>query len=76
MEKMESYSDINLESSPSRQQQHLAALTVRPVVLGRRGDSSANGFVDGKIGEFQFYNRELTMEVLQNYNAKKSKYGY
>lgn len=49
---------------------------VRPLVLGRRGDSSANGFVDGKIGEFQFYNRELTAaEVLQNYNATRAKYG-
>ena len=50
---------------------------VKPVRLGRRGDSSADGFVDGKIGEFQFYNRELTMtEVYQNYLATKSKYGY
>ena len=49
---------------------------VRPLVLGRRGDSDANGFVDGKIGEFQFYNRELTAaEVLQNYNATRGKYG-
>ena len=50
--------------------------SVRPLVLGRRGDSSANGFVDGKIGEFQFYNRELTSaEILQNYNATRGKYG-
>ena len=50
--------------------------SVRPLVLGRRGDSNANGFVDGKIGEFQFYNRELTAaEVLQNYNATRARYG-
>ena len=47
----------------------------RPLVLGRRGDSSANGFVDGNIGEFQFYKKELTAaQVFQNYNATKSKY--
>jgi hypothetical protein len=50
--------------------------SVKPLVLGRRGDSHANGFVDGKIGEFQFYNRELTgAEVTQNYNATRGKYG-
>ena len=50
--------------------------SVQPVVLGRRGDSSPNGFVDGKIGEFQFYNTELTAaQILQNYNATRSKYG-
>ena len=50
--------------------------SVKPVVLGRRGDSSASGFVDGKIGEFQFYNTELSAsEILQNYNATKGKYG-
>jgi hypothetical protein len=49
---------------------------VKPLVLGRRGDSSANGFVDGKIGEFQFYQGELTSsQVLQNYNATRGKYG-
>ena len=49
---------------------------VKPLVLGRRGDSSPNGFVDGKIGEFQFYNTELTAaQILQNYNATRSKYG-
>ena len=50
--------------------------SVKPLVLGRRGDSDANGFVDGKIGEFQFYNRELTAaEISQNYNATRGKYG-
>lgn len=49
---------------------------VRPLVLGKRGDASANGFVDGKIGEFQFYNKELTLgEILKNYNATRAKYG-
>ena len=47
----------------------------RPLVLGRRGDSSASGFVDGNIGEFQFYKRELTAaQVFQNYNATREKY--
>ena len=50
--------------------------SVQPVLLGRRGDGSANGFVDGRIGEFQFYNTELSSsQILQNYNATRGKYG-
>ena len=47
-----------------------------PFVLGRRGDGSPSGYVDGKMGEIQFYNRELTaIEVSKNFNATRSKYG-
>ena len=50
--------------------------SVKPLVLGKRGDDDANSFLDGKIGEFQFYERELTAtEVSQNYNATRGKYG-
>jgi signal peptidase I len=47
-----------------------------PFVLGRRGDGSPSGYVDGKMGEIQFYNTALTAaQVSQNFNATRSKYG-
>ena len=50
--------------------------SVKPLVLGKRGDDDANSFLDGKIGEFQFYNTELsTAQIVQNYNATRTKYG-
>jgi hypothetical protein len=54
-------------------------LTTRPFRIGRAyttGGSSASGFLTGKISNVQIYNRALSAEeVLQNYNATKSRYG-
>ena len=50
--------------------------SVKPLVLGKRGDDDSNYFLDGRISQFQFYNTELTAaQILQNYNATRAKYG-
>ena len=53
-----------------------ATYSTNPVVLGRRGDSHSNGYVNGDISYFQFYNKELTeTQIKQNYNALRWRYG-
>jgi hypothetical protein len=50
--------------------------SVKPLVLGKRGDDDSSYFLDGRISQFQFYNTELTAaQILQNYNATRAKYG-
>ena len=47
----------------------------RSVQIGRRANDGSR-VLDGKISNVQIYNRALTSEeVLQNYNATKSRYG-
>jgi hypothetical protein len=50
----------------------------RSLLLGAgKSTATPNLFWDGNIGIVQIYNRALTAaEVLQNYNATKSRYGY
>ena len=44
--------------------------------FGATAQSSATGFYDGKIGCILIYNRALSQaEILQNYNAQKSRFG-
>jgi hypothetical protein len=46
--------------------------TTGPMVIGRRN----TGYNSGNISTVQFYNRNLSdAEILQNYNAQKSRYG-
>ena len=60
----------------------IATATFGEIVLGQEYDSNTTGNFDtgqswlGKYGPIKFYNRALTAaEVLQNYNAHKSRYG-
>ena len=44
--------------------------------IGRRTDAHPSSYTNGLISNIQIYNRALTpQEVLQNYNATKSRYG-
>jgi len=45
------------------------------VAIGRDGDAN-NSYFNGRIAIVQAYNRKLSdAEVLQNYNAHKSRFG-
>jgi hypothetical protein len=47
-----------------------------PLYIGARNPITDQRFFDGRIGTVQIYNRALTaQEVLQNYNALKSRFG-
>jgi hypothetical protein len=44
--------------------------------VGARVNTAYNGYFKGNIYQFQIYNRALTaQEILQNYNAQKSRFG-
>ena len=46
-----------------------------PLIIGRQGELSSEYF-DGRISNVKVYNRALTAtEILQNYNATKSRFG-
>ena len=48
----------------------------KPVTIGKWAGSFSSYILNGKISNSQVYNRALTAEeVLQNYNATKSRYG-
>lgn len=51
------------------------ALTATQLYLGARGDVP-DGFFNGQVGNFMFYNRALTAaEIQQNFNATRGRYG-
>jgi hypothetical protein len=51
--------------------------TTSPLYIGSFGDGSAFGqWLNGRMGVVRMYNKALTSsEIIQNYNADKSKYG-
>jgi hypothetical protein len=50
--------------------------STEPLYIGLRNPATDQRFFDGRIGIVQIYNRALTStEVLQNYNAYKSRFG-
>jgi hypothetical protein len=49
---------------------------VNQAFIGRRGDAQGNDYLGGNIGSVSEYNRALSaLEIQQNYNAQKSKFG-
>jgi hypothetical protein len=49
---------------------------VNQAFIGRRGDAQGNDYLGGNVAVVLEYNRALTQtEILQNYNAQKSKFG-
>jgi hypothetical protein len=51
--------------------------SIYPTQIGRLYSGSANGSFVGKMGNIKVYNRSLSAaEILQNYNAQKSRFGY
>jgi hypothetical protein len=57
----------------------LITTTSEPLIIGSNPQASGSSFIDyfrGNIATTQIYNRALTsQEVLQNYNAQKSRFG-
>ena len=46
------------------------------VGIGRRADANASSYTDGNVSQVLIYNRSLSaQEVLQNFNATRSRYG-
>jgi hypothetical protein len=52
-------------------------LSTRPLAIGARNlEGNISGFFNGNISQVQIYNRALSaQEVLQNYNATKTRFG-
>ena len=50
-----------------------SGITIRRI--GSRGHATDNGRIEGELGNFRVYNKQLShAEVLQNYNAQRAKY--
>ena len=49
---------------------------VNNLYIGCRADDAASAFLSGSLSNLQIYNKALpASEILQNYNAQKSRFG-
>jgi hypothetical protein len=49
---------------------------VNNLYIGCRADDAASAFLSGSLSNLQIYNKALSqIEILQNYNAQKSRFG-
>lgn len=64
---------VNGQVKSSATNQHTITFYNQPVWVGR---ANYGGYFDGKMGLVKYYNRALSeSEILQNYNAQKSRFG-